>query len=674
MTLWLFLALMTVVAIATVIWPLLRHGVATRSGSDVVVYRDQLDEVERDRAAGLIGKTEAQAARVEISRRLLAAAEAAKRAPQADSAPAAWRRWAIAAISLLLLPAGATALYLRLGQPGLASEPLAERMEAATPNKEQSIEKLVVQVEQHLQTNPNDGHGWEVLAPVYMQVGRYTDSVNAWRNAIRLLGDNADREADLGESLMAEASGVVTKDAKAAFVRAVTLDNTTVTARYYLGVAAQQDGKRDEAAKIWRDLIADATPGAQWVSTVRAALARLEGKTAPSTALPGPTPAEMLAAAEQPPAQRDASIKGMVERLAEKLKKDGSDPSAWAQLVRSYKVMGEPDKLKTAVVEARRALASDPAKAKQFDAELKDIENGESPPPAAAAAPLPGPTPAQMLAAAEQPPMQQNGMISGMVERLAERLKTDGSDVKGWLRLVHSYKVMGDAAKQKAAVADARKALASDPAKLKEFETELVKVESGDNPTSAAVSAPPTGAAAPQPGATTAHQNSSINDMVERLAERLKKDGSDVNGWVQLVRSYRVMGDTTKEKAAVADAHSAFAKDPAKLKQLDAALKADASGAAPAAANPAQKGAPGATTEHQVETIDVMVQHLSDRLKKSGDNAEGWLMLTRTYLTLKQNDKAMATVKDARKALAADPQKLEMFEAALKHFKIEAPK
>ena len=231
MTLWLILALMTVLAIAAVIWPLLRHGVAVRSGSDIAVYRDQLDEIARDRATGLIGKTEAEAARVEISRRLIAASEAAKRAPQSDSAPQ-WRRWAVAAFTLMLVPLGATGLYLRLGQPGLASEPLVARMEAPANNREQSVEKLIVQVEQHLQSNPKDGRGWEVLAPVYMQVGRFTDSVNAWRNAINLLGDSADREADLGEALTAAANGVVTAEAKAAFVRSVTLDNTTVTARF----------------------------------------------------------------------------------------------------------------------------------------------------------------------------------------------------------------------------------------------------------------------------------------------------------------------------------------------------------------------------------------------------------------------------------------------------------
>ena len=313
----------------------------------------------------------------------------------------------------------------------------------------------------------------------------------------RFLGENADRFADLGEALMAQANGVVTAEAKAAFVRSVTLDPTTVTARYYLGLSAEQDGNREKAASIWRGLIADAPAGAKWVPTVRVALTRVEGKTV--APLPGPTPAEMLAAARQSPAQQDASVRGMVERLAARLKKDGSDLSGWVQLVRSYKVMGEAGKQKAAIADARQALAADAGKLKQFEAALEDIASGKSPveataaPAAGGATALPGPTPAQMLAAAQKPPAQQDSMIRTMVNRLAEQLKKDGSDLNGWVRLVRSYKVLGEPDKQMAAIADARQALAGDAAKLKQFD---VAVQDNDaNRTAGAAGARTTGSA-----------------------------------------------------------------------------------------------------------------------------------------------------------------------------------
>ena len=372
MTLWLILALMTAAAIFAVVWPLVQSGKVVRSGSDVLVYRDQLDEVERDLAAGSIGKTEAEAARVEISRRLLTAADVAKAEPAHLPAATAWYRRTGIIVAVLLLTIGAGSLYLRIGSPGLASEALVAQRDGQ-PNRQAGLENLVAKVEEHLQNNPRDGRGWEVLAPVYMQLGRYSDAVDAWRSALKFLGESADRQANLGEALMAQANGVITADAQAAFTRAVALDGTTVSARYYLGVAAEQDGKREDAAKIWRDLIADAPAGARWVSDVRTALARVEGKAA--APLPGPTPAQMAAAANEAPDQQAAMIQGMVDGLAARLKKDGSDLDGWVRLVRSYKVLGQPDKAQSAIADAQRALAGDPDKRQRLDIALKELES-----------------------------------------------------------------------------------------------------------------------------------------------------------------------------------------------------------------------------------------------------------------------------------------------------------
>src|ERR1051325_5378793 len=214
MTLWFLFALMTAAAIFAVLWPLGRGARAPRAPGDVAVYLDQIDEIARDRATGLIGETEAEAARVEVSRRLIAAADAAE--TQAEPKPGATVRRRVAAIAVLVLvPVIAAATYLSFGSPQLPGQPLASR--ANTPAQDRSLEGLVAQVEAHLAKNPEDGRGWEVVAPVYMRLGRFEDAVKARRNAIRLNGASADRGAGLGESLMALANGVVTDEAKAAF-------------------------------------------------------------------------------------------------------------------------------------------------------------------------------------------------------------------------------------------------------------------------------------------------------------------------------------------------------------------------------------------------------------------------------------------------------------------------
>ncbi len=476
MTLWLILAAMTAAAVVALIWPLARRAGAARSGSDIAVYRDQLAEIERDLAAGLVGKTEAEAARVEISRRLLAASDADQAAPPALNAmSAAWRRRAVAAVSLLALPVVAGGFYLFLGSPELASGQ-AVAQHSVSPTS-QSIESLVAEAEAHLARNAEDGRGWEILAPIYMRLGRYSDSVAAWRNTLRLLGDSAEREANLGEALTAEANDVVTAAAKTAFIRALTLDKTNISARYYVGLAAEQDGERDKAANIWRDLIAEAPAGTPWVIDVRNALARVESTSAaapapvtnPSTAAPAPvTPAAVkVADADSPPPGHQEAIRSMVDRLAARLKQDGSDLNGWVQLVRSYKVLGEPDKASAAAADARQALAGDPEKLRQLNAALQQLEDN------AAAPPAPSPHGTAPAAAGAAPDHPQGVSMEDMVARLAERLKASGSNPEGWLMLVRSYETMGEKDKVKAAIGDARHALADDPGKLEAFNSAL---------------------------------------------------------------------------------------------------------------------------------------------------------------------------------------------------------
>src|SRR5262245_25548552 len=365
MTLWFGVALMTAAAVWAVLWPLARRASDLRSGSDVAVYRDQLAEIERDRAAGLIGENEATGAKVEVSRRLIAAADAQAATP-AGAASATWQRRAVAVVALILLPVGAAALYLALGSPSLPDQPLAARVAGARGNP--SIDTLIGQVEDHLSGHPEDGRGWEVIAPVYLRLGRFDEAVKARRNALKLNGVTAERESALGEALVFAANGVVTAEAKAAFERAIALDANGVQARYFLGLAAEQDGDRTQAAATWRALIAAAPPDAPWLDLLRSALARVERGAGGGAAGGSSTDAgEDQAAVQLGPEQRKAMIEGMVNRLSERLHRAGADVDGWLRLVRSYMVLGEPDKARAAVVDARRALAGDAVKLRRLD-------------------------------------------------------------------------------------------------------------------------------------------------------------------------------------------------------------------------------------------------------------------------------------------------------------------
>jgi cytochrome c-type biogenesis protein CcmH len=274
MLLWSLLALMTAAAVFAVLWPLSRRreNPDPLRESGLAVYRDQFAEIERDRARNLIGETEAKFARTEVGRRLLAADD--QIAAMGFSQNSTPRRRAVALIALAGIPIVAVGLYLLVGSPQLSGAPLSSRLAAAPEN--QDIALLLRRVEAHLAEQPDDGRGWEILAPVYLRTGRTEDAVKARANALRLLGANADRESDLGEALVAEANGVVTADARAAFERARALEARHPKARFFSGLAAEQDGRLQDAKAIWQGLVNEAPEGAPWLGVVRMALSRLQ--------------------------------------------------------------------------------------------------------------------------------------------------------------------------------------------------------------------------------------------------------------------------------------------------------------------------------------------------------------------------------------------------------------
>jgi cytochrome c-type biogenesis protein CcmH/NrfG len=256
-------------------------------------------------------------------------------------------------------------------------------------------------------------------------------------------------------------------------------------------------------------------------------------------------------------------IRGMVERLAARLHQDGSDVEGWIRFVRSYMVLGDKEKMQAALADARSALKSDADKLHRFEDGARSLAIS-----ADTSSPLTPGTSASSPAAL--PPRDQSEMIRGMVERLAARLHQDGSDVEAWIRLVRSYMVLGDKEKMQAALADARSALKNDADKLRRFEDGATSLAN-----SADTSVPPTpGTSASSPAALPpGGQGEMIRGMVERLAARLHQDGSDVEGWIRLVRSYMVLVYKEKMQAALANARSALKSDPDKLRRFEDGAK-----------------------------------------------------------------------------------------------------
>ncbi len=360
LTIWLAIAAMTAAAIFAVLLPLSRPTPAAAAEMDVAVYKDQLAEIGRDADAGLIGAAEAEAARVEVSRRLIAASE---RSAASAGEGATRRRRIVAVGAILVIPAVAALAYGFKGQPGYSGQPLAERQRAAPAPTDMA--GLIARIEAHLSANPGDGRGWEVVAPVYLRLGRVPDAVRARANALRILGPTADREADLAEAQTLAAGGVVTAEAKAGFERAVALGPGHPKAGYFIGLAAEQDGRPDEARALWAKLVTEAPAGAPWIGLLQSEIARLGGTPAP------------VAAPSAPPAA-PPDIRAMVDGLAARLASDGSDFEGWMRLVRSYVVLGEAAKAREAAANARQRFAGEADKIGRLDGLVSELGIGGS--------------------------------------------------------------------------------------------------------------------------------------------------------------------------------------------------------------------------------------------------------------------------------------------------------
>jgi cytochrome c-type biogenesis protein CcmH len=372
MLLWIAFALLTAAVLALVLAPLARPAPAPEAGADAgarAVYRDQLTEIEAERAQGLIGAAEAEAAKIEVSRRLLASAPRADRAVSGRAA----RRISHANVALaaaVAIPLLTLGLYLTHGSPGMPSGAFAARTGAV--GEDADLAGMVALVEARLRKVPDDGKGWEVIAPVYLKLGRYAEAAAAYGNAARLQGESVKLLAGLAEASMLASDGLVTDEARTAWEKLLNLEPGRVEPRFWLAMDKEQDGRLNEALADYNALLNEAPPEAPYraslATRIKEVSARMSdatgkappGQSAPAKAPPGPSAADMEAAAKLTPEQRQQMIAGMVDGLAQRLKSNGKDLPGWLRLLNAYAVLGRHDEARAALAEARRNFDGNP--------------------------------------------------------------------------------------------------------------------------------------------------------------------------------------------------------------------------------------------------------------------------------------------------------------------------
>ena len=364
MIFWIAIAVLTAAVTYAVTRPLLVAPTATVGDvpNDIAVYKDQLAEIDADAARGLISGADADAARAEVSRRVLRQSETEASAPLPVTNSALLKPVYLA--TTVALPLVSLALYMNFGAPGMPGVPLKDRL--AAPADSTKPDDLIAKVEARLREHPEDGKGWEVVAPVYMARGRFPDAAQAYASAMKYLGESPKRLQGFADARIRSENGIVPEDARKALQSILAGDPKLKEPRVWLALAKEQDGKAAEAAKDYRALIAEAPEGAPWKQLLQERLDKLDGKpTAPSK---GPDAASVAAVESMSPADKQAFITRMVDGLAERLKTDVKDKVGWLKLIRAYQMMGRKDAAAKALANAKVGLQGNAAALSEIDA------------------------------------------------------------------------------------------------------------------------------------------------------------------------------------------------------------------------------------------------------------------------------------------------------------------
>jgi len=356
MTIWLLALVLTAIACATLYYA--GAGRTVNAGPSVADattahFRAQLAAIDADVAGGRMGASEAEAARGELARELIKLkGETAGAGRLSGSRLFVW-------VPIALVAVLALGTYKFLGSPNLPAEPLADR--AAETGAGMDLPTAIKAIEARLAKDPNDLRGWTVIAPAYMQMGRYADAVAALRKVNTLTTPTADSLTDLGEALMMQNGGSVAGEPISLFRQAAALDPRHVRSRYYIAGEETRTGDYQNAVRDWNALLKLGKGDEPWAVTARNGLAYAEAELNPpsasaaSTSGPATAPSIAPPPAEAPAMPDQSQIDAMVDGLDARLKAQGGSIAEWTQLVRSRMVQGRMADAQAAFDAARKA-------------------------------------------------------------------------------------------------------------------------------------------------------------------------------------------------------------------------------------------------------------------------------------------------------------------------------
>jgi cytochrome c-type biogenesis protein CcmH len=379
MIFWLVCAVMTLVVMLLIVAPLLRPKAVGDDNPDIAIYRAQLAEIDRDLERDLLAPDEAERARTEIARRLLAANKEA-RPPEGATAPTR----AVPLVIGIIAAALSFGLYWSLGAPGYGDMPLNARLaaseemranrpgqaalEAAAPvpppvDLPEDYVAAINQLRVIAPARPDDLEAWERLAFHEVELRNYAAASAAQEQVIAIKGESAlvsDYQRLLDLKVVA-AGGLISPEAEQLMRDILDRDARNTAARYYLGALYNQTDRPDLALRLWRDIIETGDPSNFHIASARSQVSDAAFRAGVEYAVPearGPSFEQMDAASDMSAEDREAMIGNMVSGLAQRLATEGGPAQDWARLIRAYGVLGDLDAARAIWTEAQQVFVS----------------------------------------------------------------------------------------------------------------------------------------------------------------------------------------------------------------------------------------------------------------------------------------------------------------------------
>lgn len=464
MSIWLVIALISIAAGLWMAWPYLRARTMEMSGAEgaISIYRDQLDEIDRDHNQGLINKAEAEAAKQEVERRALHAAR------NLDSGMSSSNRSvATAALVTVMGVVSAVGLYAWLGQPGLSDAPLAERRaEALTQRAEAGdITSRIQLLIERTQDDPESFSDWWMLAQAYKSVGDQASAADAFKNAAALAEDRPAVLSSYAEALTLANGNKVPSAARVIFEQ-LAKETGEPRAMYYVGLSRAQSQNFQGAIDVWAELARVSAPEAPWMPTVRRDITNMARilKQDLTLYLPDATSTEIASAGGDIAASRSGPE--MIALLQSAVALDPMDYQSWLDLVVAKAEAGDNEGAMQTISDARQQFAAAPFLMQKFAETERALGLDMLDRPR-------GPSAADIAAASEMSQEERDDMIEGMVAGLAARLDETPNDPNGWVMLIRSYATLGRREQAKQALVRARDVFADNAQVLGEISSSV---------------------------------------------------------------------------------------------------------------------------------------------------------------------------------------------------------